>query len=46
MALARKARVRCYVDSAKNKLEILSVNKTMNESNYSSVQGGDSAFRR
>ena len=39
-------RVRCYIDSAKNRLQILSVKKDSLESGYAAARHADSAFHR
>jgi hypothetical protein len=39
-------RVKCFVNTEKNSLQILSVKKDGSETNYSAVRYSDSAFRR
>jgi hypothetical protein len=39
-------RVKCFVDTEKNTIQVLSIRKETNELNYSSVRYSDSAFRR
>ena len=42
----RLVRIRCYVDTAKNKIEVLSVKKDDDDTNYTAARHTDSAFRR
>jgi hypothetical protein len=41
----RRVTVKCYVDTAKNRIQVLSVKKDASEATYS-AQSTDSAFRR
>jgi hypothetical protein len=42
----RIVRVKCFVDTEKNSIQILSVKRDDSESNYTAVRYSDSAFRR
>jgi hypothetical protein len=42
----RLVKVKCYVDTAKNRIQILSVKKDDAQSNYTAARYADSAFRR
>lgn len=42
----RLVKVKCYVDTAKNRIQILSVKKDDSQSNYAAARYADSAFRR
>jgi len=42
----RLVKVKCYVDTVKNRIQILSVRKDEAQSNYTAARYTDSAFRR
>jgi len=42
----RIVRVKCYVDSGRNRIQILAVKRDERDSNYTATRYADSAFRR
>lgn len=42
----RLVKVKCYIDSAKNRIQVLSVRKNDAQSDYTAARSTDSAFRR
>jgi len=42
----RLVRIRCYVDTARNKIQVLTVKKDDGDANYTATRHTDSAFRR
>lgn len=42
----RLVRIRCYVDTSRNKIQVLTVKKDDGDANYTATRHTDSAFRR